>query len=118
MNHNETQKGLAVATWRCDAEFHRKCRNHAKEARCEVVQDRLGHAARTGSGNESAGQDAADSRARSADSCQEGSSAAASSATATAEQCGDQHPAQAVVRHHAEEYSKREGGRYKYIIRI
>jgi len=31
MKHNE-KKGLSVAPWGCDAEFHRKRRYHIKEA--------------------------------------------------------------------------------------
>lgn len=87
----------------------------AEKTRRQAVEDGVGHAARTGSGDESAVQDAADARAHTADRHEEGSAA---SSTSSAEQRGvgggGQHR-QAVTGHLAEGYSEREGGRYIYV---
>lgn len=127
--HNETPtkkkkkkqkktKGLAVATRRSDAELDRKRRHRPEETSDQAVEDGIGHAPRTGDdGDEDAVEDAADPRARAADRHEEGPAAASSSTTATATSTAEQRdgrPAQAIVGHHAEGYSGREGGRYTH----
>lgn len=102
--HTKKKKGLAVASRRRDAEFYRKCLHRAEKTRRQAVADCLGHATRTGSGDESAIQDAANSRAHPTDRYEEG-------AASTAEQRGNH---EAVVGHFAEGYSERKGGRYTY----